>query len=242
MNYSDVYRIFFHPAEVTEIRAYGLSGKNKGWAGFARGAGIVYGYYNDPEAFGRDAEALDNAKAPGIYFVLNPVDPNLLARANNRLKAADMKSALTSDKNVLFYRWIYLDLDPVRPTEISSTDEELKEAIKMRNAIHKYVGERFKHKKCIAAVSGNGAHLMIRINDMPPNDANERRVQNILRFFDSKFSTDKVKVDTGVYNPARICKLYGTVARKGDSIPDFRPHRRSYIEKKFLDSMLMQAG
>jgi len=27
-----------------------------------------------------------------------------------------------------------------------------------------------------------------------------------------------------VFNPARICKLYGTLSRKGDSTPE-RPHR-----------------
>ena len=33
-----------------------------------------------------------------------------------------------------------------------------------------------------------------------------------------------MKVDTSTFNPARIVKLYGTPARKGDSMPD-RPHR-----------------
>ena len=39
---------------------------------------------------------------------------------------------------------------------------------------------------------------------------------------------DDVDIDLTVYNPARICKLYGTMARKGDSTVD-RPHRRSCI-------------
>src|SRR5262249_16019924 len=37
-----------------------------------------------------------------------------------------------------------------------------------------------------------------------------------------------VKVDRKVYNPARIWKLYGTLAAKGDAIPG-RPHRLSRI-------------
>jgi hypothetical protein len=37
-----------------------------------------------------------------------------------------------------------------------------------------------------------------------------------------------VKVDVTCANAARIWKAYGTVARKGDSIPG-RPHRRSQI-------------
>ena len=38
------------------------------------------------------------------------------------------------------------------------------------------------------------------------------------------FSDQRVKVDTTTFNPARIVKLYGTPARKGDSTED-RPHR-----------------
>jgi hypothetical protein len=37
-------------------------------------------------------------------------------------------------------------------------------------------------------------------------------------------SDDQVSVDTGVYNAARIWKLYGTIACKGDNTPE-RPHR-----------------
>src|SRR5262249_32077297 len=41
-------------------------------------------------------------------------------------------------------------------------------------------------------------------------------------------SDDAVKVDTSVSNAARIWKLYGTMACKGDSTPD-RPHRMASI-------------
>ena len=36
-----------------------------------------------------------------------------------------------------------------------------------------------------------------------------------------------MKVDQSTFNAARIWKLYGTVARKGDDMPD-RPHRISW--------------
>ena len=45
------------------------------------------------------------------------------------------------------------------------------------------------------------------------------------------FSTEQVKIDTAVFNPARITKLYGTIATKGASTPE-RPHRRSGIIRK----------
>jgi hypothetical protein len=44
----------------------------------------------------------------------------------------------------------------------------------------------------------------------------------------ARYSDADVKVDEATANPARICKLYGTMACKGDSMPA-RPHRRSAL-------------
>src|SRR5581483_3340090 len=44
----------------------------------------------------------------------------------------------------------------------------------------------------------------------------------------SKFSDNACHVDTTVHNPSRICKLYGTMIRKGESTTE-RPHRLSRI-------------
>ena len=101
MKCADVYNVFFDPGEVVEIRAFGLSKSNPAWEGWAGGAGVVYGYFDNAADFGKCAEALDKAKAGGIYFTLNPVNPDILARAVNRLKAADMKTNTTQDKEIL---------------------------------------------------------------------------------------------------------------------------------------------
>ena len=44
------------------------------------------------------------------------------------------------------------------------------------------------------------------------------------------FSDDSIDIDVKVGNPARICKLYGTMAKKGTNIPE-RPHRMARIVK-----------
>jgi hypothetical protein len=53
-------------------------------------------------------------------------------------------------------------------------------------------------------------------------------VQRILLALSQRFDTDAVKIDRAVFNPARLCKIPGTLARKGDSTGD-RPHRRARI-------------
>jgi len=226
---ADVFRLFFAPGEVTEIRSYGLRGNNaKGWEGFA--TDIVYGYFDGPEAFQDAARVLEKAKAPGIYFVLNPVLPDLLARANNRLIAAGRKGTTTSDRHVAAMRWVYIDIDPRRPAGISSTDE-LASAVELRDRIHRHLVEERSVPEAgtVRALSGNGAHLLVRMPDLPPDESNALFVRRTLASLASRFDTDRVEVDRKTFNPARICKLYGTTARKGDDIPA-RPHRRSRLE------------
>lgn len=53
-------------------------------------------------------------------------------------------------------------------------------------------------------------------------------VEGCLRVLDARFSDSVVKVGTSTCNASRICKLYGTRARKGDPTPE-RPHRVASI-------------
>lgn len=236
---ADVYDIFFKPGEVTEIRAYGCQGRHKAWKGWVAGKGVVSGYFDNREDFGRAADSLEAAKAEGIYFTLNPVIPDLLARAANRLKAGK-EGASTADKDIACIRWLPIDLDPVRPSGISATRDELTKAVKLRNEIYKFMmAQGFGF--CVPAVSGNGAHLSYLLVDHPltnrENPGEDPMVQLIRRaiaLVAATFQNETVHIDRTVSNPARIWKLYGTTARKGDHTKD-RPHRKSYIEKKWLE-------
>jgi hypothetical protein len=236
-NCADTYTVFFKPGEVVEIRAYGLKGRNKAWDGFAGGPGIVFGYFDNHEAFGKAADALEEAKGHGIYFTLNPVLPDLLARAANRLKAADGKTPSTSDKEIRVIRWLPVDLDPIRPSGISSSDAELAEAIALRRQIESWMSDVLGWDPEVRAMSGNGAHLVYRLPDElplanrenPSDDPSVKRIRQALAAINSHCENKAVDIDMKVFNPSRIWKLYGTTGRKGDSTPT-RPHRKSYIE------------
>src|SRR5262249_38374631 len=75
--------------------------------------------------------------------------------------------------------------------------------------------------------SGNGFHARYAIdlaNDAPARDL----VKRVLEGLAARFSNDRVTIDTALSNAARIIKLYGTMARKGDHTAD-RPHRSSRV-------------
>jgi hypothetical protein len=186
------------------------------------------GYFDDYEALAQAVEALDADPAvAGIYVTLNTVNPALLARRANRIKMRlGRKDATTADADILGRRWLPVDIDPVRPSGVSSTDEEHAAALDAAGRIAAYLAEQ-GFGDPVRADSGNGAHLLYRI-DLPNDEAATEVVKGALATLDALFSNDVITVDTANYNAARIWKLYGTMSRKGDSTPE-RPHRRAKI-------------
>lgn len=183
-----------------------------------------FDYEHLPEAAAQIAEKLDG-RAPGIYVTANPVNPALLARAFNRLVWKAKQT--TSDADILRRRWFLVDVDPVRPAGISATDAEVRAAIECRDEIVKFLTELW-FPEPVCALSGNGAHAMVPMDE--PNDPDTTAlVQRALQALAERFSSPVVKVDASVFNAARIWKLPGTLAAKGDALPD-RPHRRAAIE------------
>lgn len=96
----------------------------------------------------------------------------------------------------------------------------------MSTVVQRFLTER-GWSEPIVADSGNGAHLLYPI-DLPNDDESTMLIKRALEALDFQFSNETVNVDKGVFNAARIWKLYGTMACKGDHT-DERPHRLSQI-------------
>jgi hypothetical protein len=154
----------------------------------------------------------------GVYVTINPVNPDLLARACNRMKYAG-KTPATSDGDILRRRWLLIDCDAVRPAGISSTNEEHGAALEKAREIRDYLTS-LGWPEPIMLDSGNGAQMTYRIDLPSDEDGLVSRVLSAL----SVMSDDQVKLDVTVCNPARIWRLPGTMNRKGDST-ETRPHR-----------------
>lgn len=192
--------------------------------------GTVAGYFDNIEAAAK-AAASWSGKAGAVYITPNPVEPALLARANNRLKKLGKKDATTTDADITARRWLLVDLDPGRPAGISSSDAEHTAALVKAGQVRDWLATQ-GWPAPILADSGNGAHLLYRI-DLGNDDDAKALVKTCLEALAGKFDdrngqTCPVKVDTGVFNASRIWKLYGTLAAKGDNTQD-RPHRLARI-------------
>jgi hypothetical protein len=202
-------------------------------------AGTISGYFNDT-TIAASAIARENGKHPAIYTTLNPVSPDIIARSENRLSVFDPRtSSTTADSEVLRRRWMAVDLDPVRPSGISSTDEEVSAAAEVGGLIVEWL-YTLGWPLPLQACSGNGWHLLYRV-DLPNDDTSRTNIEFALKTLSYLFSTDKINVDTTVFNASRVWKVYGTISAKG-SHTSSRPHRVATIREMPEELILVDPG
>jgi hypothetical protein len=201
------------PGEVAEIRIlkhniYGHSAS---------------GYFDSMELAAHAAMAWDGRA--NVYVTLNPVMPDLLARAVNRI--LPKAEATTADEQIVSRRWLFLDVDAKRPSGISSTKEELEAARQVLEKVVLFLSAQ-DWPLPIEAMSGNGYRVLYRI-DLPNDKEAAQLVKDVLDSLAGRFDTPEAHIDTSVSNAARLVGLVGTLKVKGDHT-DERPHRRSFLE------------
>jgi len=203
--------VLAEPGQVIELRVPGVQGKR-----------TDSGYFTDPEKLARAAVSYIG-RAEGIYITLNPLNPALLARSSNRI--TEYAKTTTGDKDVTCRRWLFIDFDAIRPAGISSSEVEHEAALTRAIACRTWLQAR---DVCsVFADSGNGAHVLIPVN-LPNTDENTALLKRVLSSLSVQFSDEQVQIDTSTVNASRIIKLYGTLACKGDNVPD-RPHRQAVL-------------
>jgi hypothetical protein len=203
--------VLFEPGAVVELRAF-------------KGRETVSGYFDDHVLLAREANTLED-RGYAINVTLNEVDPALLARASNRARKV-YNEPTTTDSDIVRRRWLPLDLDPVRPSGVSATETEKKAAHQRAVEVRGFL-RGLEWPEPVVGDSGNGYHLLYRI-ELPNDRESLELVKGVMEALAFKFSDKAVEVDTSTCNAARIWKLYGTTARKGDDTGE-RPHRRSKL-------------
>lgn len=183
--------------------------------------GTVSGYFDDLDALARIA-ADRNGTASGLYLTLNPVNPSLLARAKNRV--VNYADNTTGVDDIINHRWVLVDIDPVRPSGISITNEEYQFALtKAQEVVKCLLSLGFCQSFAVLADSRNDARVFIRA-DLPNDPQITHLVQRRLQALDLRFSDKSNHVNITTNNASRLCKVYGISAGKGDSTPEC-PHR-----------------
>jgi hypothetical protein len=184
--------------------------------------GPLVGLFNDFDAMAI-AAARQSGKAPGVYVLLNQPKQSVARRVDNRLVRA---TTAVKDVEIERRQWLPIDFDPVRPSNTPSTEAEHEAAIAMAKDCRTWLRDRGWPEPLLAD-SGNGAHLLYRI-DLPNDTASRELVKSVLEVISLKFSDAQVSVDIGNFNASRIWRVYGTYNVKGEETEQ-RPYRRAQL-------------
>lgn len=214
---SEIYKwwhIFKRDNELVEIR---FIGNNK----------TASGYYKNIENLVRDVERMDAEDKFQIYFTLNCIEDSCYGREQCEKVIWKPKNT-TTDNDIKGRYWIMIDLDPKRPAGTSSSNDEYEKAHMKAVEVYRYLMDMGFYEPVVCS-SGNGWHLLLPCKIGISTETNDV-VNKFLKVLSMLFSDDSIDIDVKVGNPARICKLYGTMAKKGTNIPE-RPHRMARIVK-----------
>lgn len=205
--------------ELFEVRIIGKGNRKR----------IISGYYTDADTLIKQFDLID-PRGVNTYITINKVNEDCYAREQH--DCFRQTESNTHDHEIDAYEWLFVDLDPERLAEISSTDAELKDAEILSDKVYAYMKDLGFHEP-IRGMSGNGHHLLYKI-DLPNTDENKNLIERCLTNLAAMFNNGKVKIDIVNHNQSRVCKLYGTLAQKGSNTKT-RPHRMScltYVPQK----------
>ena len=198
--------------QLTEIRI--LAGKK-----------TFSGYFTDADSILREIAPYEQCN---IYFTLNAINPACYSRMQrDRILPVGGDSNATSASDIIGRDFVLIDIDPVRPSGTNSSDAELAHAKAVARKVFKFLQDQGFYHPAVCC-SGNGVHLILRAR-MKNNDANTQTVKKFLEALDMLFSDDVAHIDIAPHDPNRICRLYGTVTRKGTDQDPSRPQRLSEI-------------
>lgn len=188
-----------------------------------RGPRVITEHFYDAESFARRALALSEA-GWDVYTNLNP------------LPADHPKGKAAKNADIVGFKFVLIDLDPVRWSDsdpkrehtrggaICSTDAEHEAALAKASEVQRWLIEQGVPPDAIIGPndSGNGAAMLLRV-DIPNTPEGETLVKNFLKSLAERFSDASVKLDTSVGNPARITRVWGTLNQK--EAAEDRPRR-----------------
>lgn len=160
-----------------------------------------------------------------MYFVLNKIDNACFGRQQSG-KIVKSPKITTNDNDIVKRCFVFVDFDPVRKSGTNASNEEFEYAHKRAQDVFRFLRDK-GFSEPIISKSGNGLHLTYKV-DLPNDDKTTETIKRFYEYLASIYSDDKVDIDTKVFNLARLCKLYGTMAKKGANLQD-RPWRMSEI-------------
>lgn len=204
------WAIFKSDNPLTEVRTWDSFGK------------ISSGYFTDVDAM---IAEVSKVSSQGIYATINTPKDACYSRTQRDCIMRSQKT--TSDDDIAYRSTILIDIDPKRPSDVNSTDEELERAHLKAVEIYRFLDEQ-GFQKPVVAMSSNGYHLYYKIY-AANTPATKQLISDFLGALDVLFSDNSeggATVDISVSNASRVAKVIGSTSNKGSNTIE-RPQRTS---------------
>ena len=207
-------RLIAKPDEITEL--------------FVKGAQVdgetdvcqLIGYYDTRHLHVLVEDALTwSGHAAAIYYRLNSLQPAALSRSRNTFGYSYQVQA-SSCKDITQRRLLMVDIDPLRGANPSATKDEKDHAHRKTIEVRTYL-RGLAWPAPITIDTGNGYCLLYAIA-LPKNDGD--LIKRVLQALSNRYSDVHSRIDSSVYDPARLARLPGTLNCKGLQ-SEARPHR-----------------
>lgn len=163
-----------------------------------------------------------------LYFVFNELKD--ATKAYPQLNKFIYGAKTIKDTDIKYRRWLFLDFDPIREgniKDIPSTEEEMEKAHNKARQVCSFL-LKVGFPVPVFCASGNGYHLMFRLDKWANSEENDKLISNFLQYISMRFTDEYVDCDVKNKNAARLTKLYSTMSRKGGNTKE-RPHRESKV-------------
>ena len=183
------------------------------------------GYFKSVDNLVSQIEPYSNMEDEQIYFTFNTIDPACYGRQQSE-KIVKSPKITTNDNDIIHRDWVMCDFDPIRKSGTNASEEEFELAHQKAQEVFRFLRDKGFEAPVICK-SGNGWHLLYKI-DVNVSDEATETIKGFFKYMGMKFSDDRVEFDEKNFNAARVCKLYGTMAKKGANLQD-RPWRMSEI-------------
>ena len=166
--------------------------------------------------------------APGVFAIINNVDPAVATRDTSGQWHDAKKGQSTTDHDIRSRAAVFIDIDAKRVRGTSATDEEVRQTADVGARVYgKLLALLGGEEPLGYGHSGNGRSVFIALEHIPESPELESTIKGILAALGCMFLVPRVEIDPVVSDAKRLGPAWGTTKRKGAAGVAERPHRRT---------------